>query len=93
MINPDGSKIRLVGEFLQLEAPDLIQMTWRWIGDEGVEPGEETLVTIRLSPIGAGTLLRLTHERFAETSERDRHNGGWSSTLDCLDELLHEHPI
>jgi uncharacterized protein YndB with AHSA1/START domain len=91
-INPDGSEIDLEGEFIALEAPSLVQMTWRWRpeaapGDEDTS-GEETLVTIRLSAIGDGTLLRLTHERFHETDERDRHDGGWSSSFDCLDELL-----
>lgn len=89
MVNPDGSKIGLVGKFLHLEAPTSIQMTWRWVREEEVEPGEETLVTIRLSPIGSGTLLKLTHERFADGPERDNHEQGWSSSLDCLEKLLH----
>lgn len=88
MINPDGSEIGLVGQFQQLDPPRLIQMTWRWLREDEAEPGEETIVTIRLSPVGAGTLLRLTHERFAEVAERDRHDDGWGSTLDCLDELI-----
>ncbi len=90
MLNSDGSEIVLVGRFEQLDEDRLIQMTWRWVRDEEAPPGEETLVTIRLAPVGQGTLLRLTHERFADAAERDRHDGGWASTLDCLDEYLSE---
>jgi uncharacterized protein YndB with AHSA1/START domain len=88
MVNPDGSGIVLVGRFLQLDPPQLIRMTWRWQRENEIEPDEETVVTIRLSAVGSETLLRLTHERFGEVAERDRHESGWSSTLDCLDELI-----
>ncbi len=90
MVNSDGSGIGLVGRFEQLEPPSLIQMTWRWLREDPADPGEETLVTIRLTPAGAGSLLRLTHERFSDVAERDRHESGWSSTLDCLDEMIEE---
>lgn len=88
MVNPDGSTIGLTGKFLQLEEPKLIQMTWRWLRQEETEPGAETLVTIHLSPQGTGTVLKLKHERFAEISERDNHESGWSSSLDCLEEQV-----
>jgi uncharacterized protein YndB with AHSA1/START domain len=87
-LNPDGSEIELVGRFLQLEEPNLIQMTWRWQRPDETEPDEETLVTIRLTEVGSGALLKLTHERFHESAERDRHDAGWSSSFDCLDEAL-----
>ena len=86
--NPDDTTIGLVGRFLELEAPRLIKMTWQWRPADATGEEEVTLVTIRLSEVGEGSLLQLTHERFAETAERDRHDEGWTSSFDCLDEAL-----
>jgi uncharacterized protein YndB with AHSA1/START domain len=86
--NPDGSEVGLVGRFLQLEKPRLIQMTWRWQRPDETEPDEETLVTIRLAGVGSGTRLELTHERFGTVSEGGRHETGWCGSFGCLDEAL-----
>ncbi len=88
MHNTDGTEIGLVGQYLELEEPSLIKMTWRWKREDDSDPGEETLVTIRFKEAEGGTLMQLKHERFGESSERDRHGSGWESSFVCLDEHL-----
>jgi len=55
--------------------------TWAWRST----PERESLVTVGLKPDGAATLLTLTHEQFFDQAARDRHEGGWSGTLDRLE--------
>ena len=54
--------------------------TWCWKGSD-----VESLVTVEFEPGPADmTLLTLTHSRFAQVQERDRHEHGW---IDCLAKL------
>lgn len=71
--------IAVTGHYVAVEPPHQLAFTWRWDGE-----AEETLVTVRLTPDGAGTELVLTHKRFADDAGRDDHAKGWS---DCLDRL------
>ena len=61
-------------------------MTWVW--GNGDYAGLETLVTIELSPSADGTTLDLTHENLTGIEAREKHEGGWSSTFDCLERHL-----
>jgi uncharacterized protein YndB with AHSA1/START domain len=71
--------LAVTGRYVAIEPPCQLAFTWRWDGE-----ADETLVTVRLTPDGAGTELVLTHERFADDTQRDDHAKGWS---DCLDRL------
>ena len=51
-------------------------------------PGEETLVTVMLTPTGTGTELLLTHERFHTEQSREAHNNGWMGCLNSMDKLF-----
>jgi uncharacterized protein YndB with AHSA1/START domain len=77
----DGQKagIKATGEYVTVDPPNRLVMTWRW-GDEPTE----TLVTIDLAESAEGTVLTLVHERFEDEQSRDEHAQGWS---DCLDRL------
>jgi len=77
----DGTAVGMAvsGEYVTVEPPNKLVFTWRWDG----EPGE-TLVTIELTPVAAGTELALRHERFTDDATRDSHAQGWH---DCLDRL------
>ena len=77
----DGPAVGMAvsGEYVTVEPPSKLAFTWRWDG----EP-DETLVTIELIPVGAGTELALRHERFTDDATRDNHAQGWH---DCLDRL------
>ena len=82
----DGSFYALAGQYLEVERPSRLVMTWVW--GNGEYAGQDTLVTIVLRPAGEGTLLELTHENLAGIEARDRHEGGWSSTFVCLERHL-----
>ena len=82
----DSSFYALSGQYLEVDRPSRLVMTWVW--GNGDYAGLETLVTIELSPAEDGTMLELTHENLASTEARDKHQGGWSSTFDCLERQL-----
>ena len=76
----------LTGSYLEIEAPERLVATWVWgHGDYG---GVETRVTYELSEVDGGTELSLTHEKLVDAEARDKHNWGWTSTFDCLDQFL-----
>ncbi len=52
--------------------------TWAWEST----PERESLVTVEFKPSGDGTELVLTHQRFADSQARDRHQHGWNGCLD-----------
>jgi uncharacterized protein YndB with AHSA1/START domain len=86
---PDGAEAVVRGEFLTIQRPRRLVVTWTW---EEPDPhaGIETIVSIVLTDSGGGTEIVVTHERFPEASVRDRHDEGWSTTLDRLEGLLSE---
>ena len=78
-IDAPKAGIAASGEYVTVEPPHRLVMTWRWAD----EP-QETLVTIELEEAPEGTALTLLHERFDGVEARDGHERGWS---DCLDRL------
>ena len=83
---PDGSVYVATGEFREVAPPERLVFTFIWC--EGEMAGHETLVTVELRDHGGATELTLTHERFPDAAKRDMHNQGWSSSLDCLADIL-----
>jgi len=82
---PEGKAYDVGGVYREVRAPERLVFTWAWDQDPAGTP--ETLVTIELHERGASTELVLTHERFGNTEERDKHGEGWNA---CLDRLTSE---
>jgi uncharacterized protein YndB with AHSA1/START domain len=61
--------------------------TWTWEPPD-VHAGIETLVSVTLAPKDRGTRLQVRHEGFPTNASRDRHDVGWSGTLERLPEVL-----
>ena len=79
----DGSEHESSGEYLQVERPNRLAMSWRWVGGEE-DPGE-SLVEIDLRAIGEGTELTFTHPRLHDEATRRSHEEGWNGALDKLE--------
>jgi len=77
----DGSAggLAVSGEYLELQAPRRLRFGWQWVGK-----AEVTEVCVALRASGHATVLQLRHLGFADESNRDQHDLGWS---DCLDRL------
>jgi uncharacterized protein YndB with AHSA1/START domain len=78
-IDGPGAGMAVAGEYTAVEPPRRLAFTWRWADET-----DETLVTVELTPVDAGTDLVIVHSRFATAADRDNHAEGWS---DCLDRL------
>ena len=81
--SPEGKLRTVSGVYSTIEPPRRLVFTWAWDDDNGVR-GHETQVTVTLEPTPGGTRLRLVQEDFQNREVRDRHNGGWASSLSKL---------
>ena len=86
---PDGSRNTVVGSFREIETPRRLVFTWTW---EPPDPhaGVETLVAITIEARDQECELVVTHDRFPTHESRDRHDAGWTTTLDRLASLIAE---
>jgi uncharacterized protein YndB with AHSA1/START domain len=80
MKTPDGERHDVSGVYREVVANEKLVFTWAWKST----PERESLVTITLKKDGEGTLLTLMHEQFFDQDARDRHNQGWTGSLDKL---------
>ena len=76
----DGEQHHVSGVYREVAPNQKLVFTWAWRST----PERESLVTVDLRPEGEGTVLTLTHAEFFDEAARDRHNAGWSGSLDKL---------
>ncbi len=88
MRSREGSLHCVGGVYREVAPPERLVMTWIW--EQGDMEGRETLVTFEFEVSDGGTLLHLTHERLPSESSRDLHEGGWTSSLGCLERYLRQ---
>ena len=81
MKNAEDEENVAVGTYQVIDRPNLLVCTWRWVED-APELEHETLLTLEFADVSGGTELTLTHERFKDSEQRDRHNEGWSTILE-----------
>jgi uncharacterized protein YndB with AHSA1/START domain len=73
------------GTYLDVEPYSLVRFTW--IADWA--PGEESVVTVRLSDgEDGGTLMDFVHDKFLTPQSAQGHNLGWSSAFNNLARIL-----
>jgi uncharacterized protein YndB with AHSA1/START domain len=77
----EGKVFKVRGEYLEIKEPGKLVFTWFW----ETEPAYgNTVVTLEFVDLGDESELILTHERFANSDARDKHNNGWAICLDAL---------
>jgi uncharacterized protein YndB with AHSA1/START domain len=80
----DGEEHDVSGVYREVVPNEKLVFTWAWRST----PERESLVTVALRPDGGGTSLTLIHEQFFDEEARDRHEFGWTGTLDKLERLF-----
>jgi uncharacterized protein YndB with AHSA1/START domain len=76
----DGEQHRVGGVYRELVPNEKLTFTWAWEST----PERESLVTVKLKKADGGTDMTLIHERFFDEAARDRHEHGWTGTLERL---------
>jgi uncharacterized protein YndB with AHSA1/START domain len=87
LINSDGEKMTMRGEFRELKSNERVVFSWQWEDDEDWE-NHISIVTVELDDADGGTELRLTHEQLPNEESRDGHTRGWNSALDKLEKFF-----
>lgn len=81
----DGSEHQSEGEYLEVDEPRRLVMSWCWTtGGEPEENGAVSRVEIDLRPIETGTELTFTHAMLANEASRASHEEGWTGALGKL---------
>jgi uncharacterized protein YndB with AHSA1/START domain len=80
----DGEEHDVSGTYRQVIPNKKLVFSWMW----RTMPERQSQVTVALKSDGDGTLLTLHHEQFFDEPARDRHEAGWSGTLDRLERYL-----
>ncbi len=78
-----GEPYTIEGEFLEIDPPRKLVMTWHRAGT----PGEPTVVTYMLETIDGGTRLTLRHAGFTSAENLTNVAAGWKTSFDQLAEL------
>lgn len=81
----DDSEHESTGEFLAIDRPTRLSMSWRWLGNESEG---ESRVDIALHPIEGGTELVFMHTLLPDEPTAEGHRGGWNGALDKLERYL-----
>jgi uncharacterized protein YndB with AHSA1/START domain len=79
-INPGDTA---AGEYVLIDPPSRLVMTWGWVGSASVPPGATTL-EVTLTASDGGTLVRLVHRDLPDAEQRSQHDHGWSGFLSRL---------
>jgi uncharacterized protein YndB with AHSA1/START domain len=87
LINQEGEEMSVFGEYRELVAGKKIVFTWKWDDDENWKM-RNSVVTIELTDRDGGTEVKLRHEQLPSEESRDRHNAGWNSVLDRLQQFV-----
>jgi uncharacterized protein YndB with AHSA1/START domain len=84
MRSPEGKDHIAIGVYEEIVPGRKLVMTWAWENEP--ERDVPSRLTLELAESGSGTALTLTHDRFADSEERDHHSMGWTGCLARLDE-------
>ncbi|HWE45415.1 MAG TPA: SRPBCC domain-containing protein [Caulobacteraceae bacterium] len=85
----DGLEHEAQGEFLELDPPRRVVMSWRWaVNGVADEVGRESRVEVDLRRADYGTELTFSHLELATEASAVSHEGGWAGALNKLQRRL-----
>jgi uncharacterized protein YndB with AHSA1/START domain len=84
---PEGEAFHVSGEFVEVDPPRRLVMTFRW--DEPDPDDRETVAVLSLDEGADGaTTLSLSQGEFATDARRDLHRDGWTDSFERLRALV-----
>lgn len=87
----DGKEHEASGEFIDVDPPRRVVMTWRWTyGGEPDEIGRTSRVEMELAPVNGGVELTLTHAELATEVSAVNHENGWGGAMNKLVQNMDE---
>ncbi|HET7848644.1 MAG TPA: SRPBCC domain-containing protein [Pseudolabrys sp.] len=81
---PDGEEHDVSGVYREVIPNEKLAFTWAW----KTTPERESLVTLTFKRDGDGTLFTLHHEQFFDEDARNRHEHGWTGTMEKLEQFV-----
>jgi uncharacterized protein YndB with AHSA1/START domain len=75
-----GEAYAIEGQFLEIDPPRKLVMTWHRVGT----PGEPTVITYTLEKLDGGTRLSLRHTGFTSAENLTNVAAGWKTSFDKL---------
>ena len=85
-IRSEAAGIGVRGEFLELDPPRSMRMTWIWLNDD--TPAPEERASVELSPADGGTRVTVTHELNDDVGDDDGIRQGWTDVVGRLAQTL-----
>ena len=82
-----GRALWMGGTYQDIAAPLRLAFTFCWL-DEGVTPGDRSLITVTFTPDGDGTRLSFHQSAFETAPARDAHQTGWAEVLQRLEHVV-----
>ncbi|MFZ0244567.1 SRPBCC family protein [Candidatus Binatus sp.] len=88
MRGPDGDDHWMQGIYREIVPPERLVMVGSWADAQGNLTRPETTLTLTFEEHDGKTKLTLHQAIFESVTARDAHQGGWTTSLDCLAEYL-----
>jgi uncharacterized protein YndB with AHSA1/START domain len=85
--SPENTEHWAHGTYREVTPPERLVFTTAWEHPDG-SPKHETVVTLTFAEQDGKTKLTLKQTLFESVTSRDLHRGGWSTTLDLLEDYL-----
>ena len=84
MRKPDGTEVEAQGEYMLIERPHRLAMTWAFDDD----PSNEQLIELTFSESGDSTTVLMVNSGISTNERRDAQDWGWSGCLGELERML-----
>ena len=84
MRTPDGTEAGARAEYMVIDRPRRLVMTWTFDDD----PSNEQLIELTFSESGGATTVRLVNSVISTNERRDSQEWGWNACLDQLEAIL-----